>query len=75
MSLNREMIDNSKVIAKGNRIRDVNRLVNEYGGLKSKWTKKSSPKFEEDGAMWEYHWYEHHGIGRFEIKLKVVSEK
>lgn len=38
------------------------------------WTKKSSPTVEFDGEVYEYHWYEHHGIGRFEIKKKKVSE-
>ena len=36
------------------------------------WTKKSSPAVEIDGELYEYHWYEHHGIGRFEIKRKKV---
>lgn len=39
------------------------------------WIKKSSPIFESDGTLYEYHWYEHYGIGRFETKLKVVAEK
>jgi hypothetical protein len=30
---------------------------------------------EAEGQRCEYHWYEHYGIGRFEIKLKVVTEK
>jgi len=24
--------------------------------------------------MYEYHWYEHHGIGRFEVKIKKVRK-
>ena len=40
------MISQSRVIAKGNRIRDVQRLVDTYSGKKSKWVKKSSPRFE-----------------------------
>ena len=67
------MIAQSRVIAKGQRIRDVQRLVNEYGGRPSKWSKKSGPIFEEDRTYYEYHWYEHHGIGMFEVKLKVVT--
>ena len=38
------------------------------------WTKKSSPQIEIEGEIYEYHWYEHHGIGRFEIKKKKVSD-
>jgi hypothetical protein len=39
------------------------------------WTKKSSPTVEIDGDLYEFHWYEHHGIGRFEIKRKKVKVK
>jgi len=66
------MVAQSRVIAKGLRIRDVQRLVQQYGGRASKWSKKSSPAFETDGSFYEYHWYEHYGIGRFEVKLKEV---
>lgn len=61
------------MIAKGERIRDVQRLVRMYGGKPSGWAKKSSPVVERNGVAYEYHWYEHHGIGRFETKLKVVT--
>jgi hypothetical protein len=44
------------------------RLVAHYGGIVSKWVKKSSQPLEVEGAYIEYHWYEHPGIGRFEIK-------
>jgi hypothetical protein len=66
------MLSQSRVIAKGNRIRDINRLVDTYGGTPSKWIKKSSPCFEISGVQYEYHWYEHPGIDRVEIKLKEV---
>lgn len=72
--LTRELIAQSRVIAKGRRIRDLPRLIERYGGSPSKWTKKSSPAFEVDGDLYEYHWYEHHGIGRFEVKRKKVSD-
>lgn len=68
------MISKSRVIAKGGRIRDLKRLLDNYGGVVSQWVKKSSPPFQIDGDLYEYHWYEHHGIGRFEIKLKKVKE-
>jgi hypothetical protein len=67
------MISQSRVIAKGNRIRDVQRLVDTYGGRKSRWVKKSSPRFEMGNHHYEYHWYEHPGIGRVELKRKRVS--
>jgi hypothetical protein len=68
--LTKHLIARSRVIAKGRRIRDVERLVAAYGGQSSRWVKKSSPPLEIQGERYEYHWYEHHGIGRFEIKLK-----
>jgi hypothetical protein len=62
------MLSRARVIAKGGRIRDGNRLVAEYGGRASKWLKKSGPVFEIDGEHYEFHWYEYPGIGRFEVK-------
>jgi hypothetical protein len=52
------MLAQARVIAKGNRIRVVQRLVSRYGGRAAKWTKKSSPQFDIDGELFEYHWYE-----------------
>jgi len=62
------MLSQARVIAKGRRIREVERLVAQYGGRTSKWVKKSSPQFKVAGDYFEYHWYEHPGIGRFEVK-------
>jgi hypothetical protein len=45
------MLAQSRIIAKGNRIRDVRRLVETYGGTPSKWVKKSSPPFEDGGQL------------------------
>ena len=67
------MLAQSRVIAKGNRIRDVQRLVAEYGGIPSQWVKKSSPRFEINELEYEYHWYEHARIGRVEVKRKQVQ--
>ena len=69
------MIAQSRVIAKGKRIRDLKRLIEEYGGMPSKWVKKSGPPFKIEKDIYEYHWYEYHGIGRLEIKLKKVLMK
>ena len=69
------MIAQSRVIAKGRRIRDVERLAQRYGGRASMWVKKSSPPFETGGSLYEYHWYEHAGIGRVELKRKLVGER
>ncbi|GKT10582.1 hypothetical protein DSTSK_38870 [Desulforhabdus sp. TSK] len=72
--LTKEFIAHSRIIAKGRGIRDLNRLLQDYGGKASMRTKKSSPPVEISGEVYEYHWYEHHGIGRFEIKIKKVGE-
>jgi hypothetical protein len=66
------MLAQSRVIAKGNHIRDVQRLVATYGGKRSTRGKKSSPPFEVGRHYYEYHWYEHLGIGRVELKRKRV---
>jgi hypothetical protein len=73
VGLSRKMLSDARVIARGKRIRDVRRLVAQYGGKASRWIKKSSPQFEVDGKRFEYHWYEHHGVGRFETKRVQVS--
>ena len=72
--LTRSMIVRSRVIAKGQAIRDVQRLVKTYGGKAALWLKKSSPPLEIAGKIYEYHWHEQHGIGRFEIEAKEVQE-
>ncbi len=68
------MISQSRVIAKGRRIRDVERLVASHGGTASRWVNKSSPRLEDDEGLYELHWYEHPGIGRLELKRKQVTE-
>ncbi|HBL31726.1 MAG TPA: hypothetical protein DD490_33300 [Acidobacteria bacterium] len=72
-TLSPAMISQSRVIAKGNRIRDAARLVSTYGGSVSRWVKKSSPLLEDDEGPYEIHWYEHPGIGRMELKRKQVD--
>lgn len=69
------MLAQSRIIAKGRRIRDVARLVARYGGRSSKWAKKSSPQFELSGERFEYHWYEHIGIGKVELKRKRLHQR
>jgi hypothetical protein len=66
------MLAQSRVIAKGKRIRDVQRLVRSHGGKASNWVKKASPSFKMAGRTYEYHWYECRGIGRVEVKRKRV---
>ena len=67
------MLSEARVIARGKRIREVRRLVARYGGRASEWVKKSSPRIEIEGESLELHWYEHPGIGRFEMKQVRVK--
>ena len=72
--LTHRLLAQSRVIAKGKQIREVKRLVAQYGGRASKWVKKSSPQIEIADKKIEYHWYEHSGIGRFEIKEVQINQ-
>jgi hypothetical protein len=74
IKLTREMLSRSRVIARGRGIRDVQRLVRTHGGSVRGWVKKSSPIMLFGGRRIEVHWYEHHGIGRFEQKLVHVGQ-
>ena len=49
VKLTRRILSEARVIAKGKRIRDVRRLVAQYGGRASKWVKKSSLRIEIAG--------------------------
>ncbi len=40
----------------------------------TKWVKKSSPQIEFAGDKIEYHWYEHPGIGRFEVREVEIHQ-
>ena len=61
-----------ETIATGHRIKDLNRLKKIYG--KANWRKLKGICHVElgDGAVLEaeIHWYEGHGIGKKEIKIK-----
>lgn len=63
---------NVEVIATGKGIRDRPRLIKAYGG--TNWRKKKgfANVILENGAhiRAELHWYEAHGVGKVEIKLK-----
>ena len=66
----------SETIASGRRIRDLRRLNRVYG--KTTWRKKKGiAKIRlEDGTvrLAELHWYEGHGKGRKETKIKKYLE-
>ncbi len=48
----------------------TNMEVNDQNG-----SRKAVQYSRREELFYEYHWYEHYGIGRFETKLKVVTEK
>ncbi len=71
-SFDRFMLANSRLIAKGRAIRDVERLIDDYGGHAKSWMKKSSAPLIMNGRPLEVHWYECQGIGRVEVKIKWI---
>ena len=65
-------ISRIETIAAGRQIRDLRRIVREYG--RGKWRKVkglATIRFTNGRVVKaEIHWYEAHGIGRKEIKFK-----
>jgi len=66
-------ITNVEIIAVGNRIRDLRRLNRIYG--KGRWRKlKGQASVELPSGrirLAEIHWYEAHGIGKKDFKIKL----
>ena len=69
-------ISSIETIAEGNAIRDLPRLARMYGA--GRWRKRKGIATVElaAGAIHrvELHWYEAHGIGRKELKIKRYLE-
>jgi hypothetical protein len=68
-------ITETETIAVGNAIREINRLRKSYGS--GRWRKKKGKatiRFS-DGIIVkaELHWYESHGIGRKDMKIKKIE--
>lgn len=65
-------IQHISVIATGQGIRDLPRLRKRYGASRWRKLKGFAPVRLIDGSVHtaEIHWYEAHGIGRKEFKLK-----
>lgn len=63
-----------EVIAVGSSIRELERLVESYG--RGRWRKMKGVATVRlrDGfaGLAEVHWYEAHGIGRFDMKIKAL---
>lgn len=70
-------ITNIKTIAVGSSIREIARLRKTYGA--GRWRKLKGTAIIQfsDGAMCtaEIHWYEAHGIGKKEFKIKYILEE
>ena len=70
----RSDITNVRVIAVGRAIRDLPKLKKAYG--KGRWRKLKGTAFVEldtgEVLKAELHWYEAHGIGRRDMKVKQV---
>ncbi len=70
-------IEGIEIIAVGNKIRDLEWLRKTYGSRR--WRKLKGfalIRFLDDGEECEaeLHWYEAHGIGKVEMKIKDVLD-
>ena len=70
-------IEDIEIIAVGGKIRDIEWLRKNYGS--GRWRKLKGfarIRFLEDGEECEaeLHWYEAHGIGRKEMKVKDILD-
>ncbi|MBC6432068.1 hypothetical protein FM036_15350 [Nostoc sp. HG1] len=65
-------ITNIEIIAVGNSIRELERLRKTYGSGRWRKLKGFATISLDDGSIYEaeLHWYEAHGIGKKEIKIK-----
>ena len=67
-------ITHKETFAEGSKIRELNRLVDCYGG--KNWKKRKgfgTIRFANGETMQaELHWYEAHGIGKVELKIKEL---
>lgn len=65
-------ISNIETIAIGNAIREIRRLRRRYG--QGRWRKRKGDArvrlSDESVRLAELHWYEAHGLGRYELKIK-----
>ncbi len=69
-------ITNVETIAVGNSIREISRLRKVYGAARWRKLKGIAMIRLADGNVCkaEVHWYEAHGIGKKEIKLKRILD-
>ena len=69
-------IKDTETIAVGSGIRDIERLRKAYGSGRWRKLRGVAPVRLEDGfeCEAELHWYEAHGIGRKELKIKELFD-
>jgi hypothetical protein len=69
-------IYNLETIAVSWSIRDIRRLRRQYGGKRWRKLKGIALVRLEDGTVHraELHWYEAHGVGRIEMKIKDLLD-
>jgi hypothetical protein len=77
MSISLEIIcdiSETETIAVGNSIREIARLRKSYGSGRWRKMKRKATIRLPDGILCEaeLHWYEAHGIGRKDIKIKKI---
>jgi hypothetical protein len=67
-------IDDAETIAQGSGIRELPRLIEAYGG--KNWRKRkgfATIRFDTgETVRAELHWYEGHGIGKVEMKIRAL---
>lgn len=59
-------------IAKGSGIREVSKLIEEYGGSINDWNKRYAD-IKTDKRLYQIHYYELNKI-QYDLKIKVVKE-
>jgi hypothetical protein len=69
-------IDEVEIIAIDSKIRDIERLRKTYGSGRWRKLKGVATVRLEDGyeCLAELHWYEAHGVGKKEIKIKELLD-
>ena len=69
-------IDDIEIIAVNRSIRELDRLQKNYGSGRWRKLKGTATIQLEDGTVCEaeIHWYEAHGIGKKEFKIKYILE-
>lgn len=66
-------IDGTETFASGTGIRERKRLMRVYGGKHWKKCKGfAKVKINDTTVETEIHWYEAHGIGKVEMKIKQI---